>query len=202
VPQEYTTIEEIEARCLGILKKKASREGLVYSKLTDACGKEWRRSLAKLKRLRSGEARATDVKQVVYELWSRGLILIEPPSGLQRAPRIWDREAGVERFPAVLGEFSPPVSGAGPNVGDFDRLKQVYDGFASQHAGGYVPIFKVRRALGWPREKFDRMLRELNERRNPVIELHGGDPQRYTDDERADSLIRDLTLLLRMRWRE
>jgi len=77
-----------------------------------------------------------------------------------------------------------------------------YNKFVPQHLGGFVPIYKVRRELEAPREDFDALLRSLNERDEPILELFGGDPQKFTDDQKNDSLWRGENLLLRMRWRE
>jgi|GEM_PF-2558048 len=201
MPAEYNTKEEMEARFIEILKKKTKDGGLVLSQLQKACDRNWLRAFAGLRNVSPGRLRATDFKQIIHDLWARGLLLIEPPSGRQTAPRIWDIASGRTRFPGVAQALSPLVSASDEATSGLDQLKQVYDRLAGEYAGGYVPIFKVRRALNWPRDKFDRTLRDLNERRNPVIELHGGDPQYYDDDERVDSLFRHQTLLLHMRWR-
>ncbi|MFC1834285.1 hypothetical protein ACFL2Q_06065 [Thermodesulfobacteriota bacterium] len=80
-------------------------------------------------------------------------------------------------------------------------IKTAYDKFAPEHIGGFVPIYKVRRELGCPREEFDRGRRGLNELADPIIELHEGDPSRYSPSRRHDSLKLDQNLYLRMRWR-
>ena len=48
----------------------------------------------------------------------------------------------------------------------------------------FVRICDLRRRLGWPREVFDEMLRDLRNRR--VIQLHTGDASLMTEDEVAD----------------
>jgi hypothetical protein len=83
-----------------------------------------------------------------------------------------------------------------------EALKAAYDKFVPEHLGGFVPIFKVRRALDWPRQAFDTLLQALNEQEDPLVELHAADPGDLNDDERRDSLVKGGRLLVRMRWRE
>ncbi|MFC1833562.1 hypothetical protein ACFL2Q_02365 [Thermodesulfobacteriota bacterium] len=80
-------------------------------------------------------------------------------------------------------------------------VKAAYNKFATEHIGGYVPIWKVRRELGWTREDLDAAPLDLNHRAEPAIELHGGNPMAFTESQRADSLKRGSDLYLRMRWR-
>jgi hypothetical protein len=202
MPPEFTTMQEIETHFIAILKKKARQQGLIYTKLNEACGDSWAKALAELKNLRTSKPRKMDLKDLVHGLWERSLLVVEPPVGMQREPRIWGLDAATERFPHLLKSDSRrPESDSTILPADLELIKAVYDGLVRDHAGGYVPIYKVRRSLNWPRDKFDRALRELNERRKPVIELHGGDPQSYSEDQRTDSLMRELNLYLRMRWR-
>ncbi len=103
------------------------------------------------------------------------------------------------KFPLVCtAPATPPVRQS--TLTD-QSLKTAYDKFVPDHLGGFVPIFKVRRELAAPREEFDNLLKHLNELDEPVLELHGGDPQVYTEDQKQDSLRRGENLFLRMRWR-
>ena len=83
-------------------------------------------------------------------------------------------------------------------------MKDIYDVYwalIGAHPSGYVPIYKIRRSLGWSRERFDKRIVDLNQRDQPIVELHRGDPQRYTAAENADSLrLRGRTYRL-LRWR-
>jgi hypothetical protein len=203
MPSSFTTMEEIEAHFLRTLHKKSAEKGVNYSELVKACGDTWKKQFAQIKGLGKSPLRQSDGNELVHRLWAKGLIAIEPPAGRQRVHRMWSTEAAAQHYPHLF-TAKPPTNRADNTLhpGDLDLLKTVYDDLARDHAGGYVPIYRVRRSLEWPRAKFDRALRDLNERRKPVIELHGGDPQSYSEEERADSLMREMNLYLRMRWRD
>jgi len=80
-------------------------------------------------------------------------------------------------------------------------LLEAYRGFLADHSSGYVPIYKLRERLGWPRNQFDEIITDLNLRDNPIVELHRGDPLRYTPEQSKDSLrLRGRTYRL-LRWR-
>ncbi|MBI4860464.1 MAG: hypothetical protein HY815_09405 [Candidatus Riflebacteria bacterium] len=65
---------------------------------------------------------------------------------------------------------------------------------------GYVDIHKVRRALGWDRDRFELALAAL--RKELKIDLHVGDPGDYDDDSVVDSYVEeDGTLYLTVSWR-
>ncbi len=190
---------DLEGHLLAKLKQYASRGGLTYSELGKKCGGPWKRALAEAKKIKAKDARARDVKDFVYQLWERGLVFLEPPKGLQTAPRIWDPSAAGRRFPSALGPVMQPTTEGASS--DLEALRAAYDRFAGERLSGHVPVYKVRRDLGWERERFDRAVRDLNERPDPEIELHVGDPQNYGDDEIADSFERRSVLYLLMRWR-
>lgn len=191
--------KDLAGHLLAKLKQHAGRGGLTYSELGKKCGKPWNRALAEVKQIPAKEARARDVKDFVYDLWQQGLVFVEPPRGRQTSPRVWDSIAAAGRFPSV----NRPGTQQAPkqDSGDLESLRWAYDHFAGERLSGYVPVYKVRRALGWTRERFDRAVRDLNERPVPEIELHAGDPQNYSEDEIADSLERRSVLYLLMRWR-
>ena len=51
----------------------------------------------------------------------------------------------------------------------------------------FVRICDIRRKLGWPRDVFDGMIRDLRNRR--VIQLHTGDASLMTEDEVSDCYV-------------
>jgi hypothetical protein len=65
---------------------------------------------------------------------------------------------------------------------------------------GFVRLHRIREALGWPRDEFDRVLETLVAGYH--VELHGGDPSRLSPAEVADS-CQDAhgTLYLTVSWR-
>lgn len=65
---------------------------------------------------------------------------------------------------------------------------------------GFVRLHRIREALGWPRDEFDRVLETLVAGYH--VELHGGDPSRLSPAEVADS-YQDAhgTLYLTVSWR-
>jgi hypothetical protein len=200
MPRQTLSRELLESRLLEILTKNTTKAGLTYSQLGQKCGIAWRRGLAIQMKIKAEEARTLEIKNYVYNLWERGLVFIEPPKGNLKAPRVWDLKVAGIKFPNVskIGTLKrPDVSSL-----SVEALKNQYDKFARNRVGGYVPIFEVRRAMSWPRETFDDILSKLYERDKPIIELHTGDPQSFSPEEREDSLERGGTLYLRMRWRK
>jgi len=64
----------------------------------------------------------------------------------------------------------------------------------------FVRIHRLRDALPWPREHFERVLRELAA--DYTLELHGGDPSMMTDEELRQSFTAaDGTLYIALSWR-
>ncbi|MBR4196841.1 MAG: hypothetical protein IKQ95_09050 [Synergistaceae bacterium] len=101
----------------------------------------------------------------------------------------------------VSGSFTPKIYRAGEIV----RVAISENNTESESAGEYTPekfreafdsldrgrifvrICDLRRRLGWPREVFDNMLKDLRDRE--VIQLHTGDASLMTPDEVADCFI-------------
>ncbi|MGB6067233.1 MAG: hypothetical protein WBG50_20690 [Desulfomonilaceae bacterium] len=190
---------ELEVSILEVMKKHAAKKGLTYSELLKKCGARLKRSLAAL--FNRKEPRSEDVKGLLYDLWGRGLLFFEPPNRGQRVGRVWDMESARNVFPLAC-PFAPERDSSKQTTEvSQEALKAAYSEFVPEHLGGFVPIFKVRRALGWSSQAFDSLLWDLNERHDPVVELHGGDPADLTEGEKRDSLWKDSRLLIRMRWR-
>lgn len=78
------------------------------------------------------------------------------------------------------------------------QWRAAYD--AVGKGGGFVRLHRIREALGWSREAFDRVLETLVAGYH--VELHGGDPSRLSEAEVADS-YQDArgTLYLTVSWR-
>jgi len=187
---------ELFERFFETLRSRARRQGLTYGELAKNCGAAWRRGLAKKQKLMKEEAAATDVQAFVYDRWKAGQIFIEPPSRRQKACRVWHVEVARAEFPHA---FTPTGYQA---LGLTEQsLKSAYEKLAPEYIGGFVPIYRVRRDLQAPRPAFDQLLRNLNERPDPVIELFPSDPRDVTEDQKEDCLVRGDTLLVRMKWR-
>jgi len=193
--QDFTT-EQVEDRVLATLRKHAAT-GVTYAQLAEKCGSRWKGALARQNR--RARYAVTDTRNLIYELWQRGLVFLEPPRDRKQTPRIWDVESAARIFTSALSPIK--ARSAAGTVSDLETLRAAYHRFVPDHLGGFVPIFKVRRFLGWACDRFDRLLLDLNEQADPVIELHRGDPQDYSLNEQRDSLVRDGRLYLRMRWR-
>jgi hypothetical protein len=76
-----------------------------------------------------------------------------------------------------------------------------YEAYQALGSGrDFVRIHRLREALGWPREVFDRVLETLSAQYD--VELHGGDPGRLSAEE-LDGAYRDAhgTLYLTVSWR-
>jgi hypothetical protein len=194
--------EQIKSRLLEVLKKHASQRGLTNSELVKKSGTETRRSLATLHKIKGKEAGAEHLKPIIYDLWRSGLVFVEPPNRGQKVGRIWDIDSARNIFPHAAPATVVPERPRPIPVISQHALKDAYDSFVPEHLAGFVPIFKVRRKLSWPREDFDRLLIDLNQRNDPVIELHAGDPADLSAEEKRDSLWLQAKLLVRMRWRE
>jgi hypothetical protein len=192
--------DELESGILKLLKKHAAIKGLTNSELLKKCGSVMKRSLAAL--LKRKEVGTEDIKGLLYVLWRKGLLFFEPPNRGQRVGRVWDMASARNVF-LLACPFTASRNGSTETKKvSQEALKAAYDKFVPEHLGGFVPIFKVRRELGWPRPAFDGLLQNLNERHNPVVELHAADPADLTERERRDSLWQGGRLLVRMRWRE
>ena len=83
-----------------------------------------------------------------------------------------------------------------------DSVYAAYREVLKEHPSGYAPVYKVRRLRGWSRERFDERIADLNQRDRPVVELHRGDPQRYTEAQDRDSLRLRGRVYRLMRWRD
>jgi len=192
--------EDIERMILEVLKKHATIKGLTNSELLKKCGSITKKSLARFSKRR--EARTEDLKGLVYELWQKGLLFFEPPNRAQRVGRVWNMESARTIFSLACSAGVAPPGSKEPTDVNQKALKAAYDKFVPEHLGGFVPIFKVRRQLGWSSHAFDTLLRNLNQQNDPVVELHSADPADLTEEERRDSLWQGGRLLVRMRWRE
>ena len=187
---------ELVERFFETLKARAVHQGLTYGKIADNCGRAWRRGLATKQKLKKEEATATDVQAFVYDRWKDGQVFVEPPARGQKACRMWSVESARAQFPYAFAQ-----TGYQALELTEESLKSAYDKFVPEYIGGFVPIYRVRRDLHASRPAFDKLLRNLNERPDPVIELFPSDPLDLTEDQREDCLIRDDTLLVRMKWR-
>jgi len=64
----------------------------------------------------------------------------------------------------------------------------------------FVRIHRLRDAIPWPRQRFERVLRELVA--DYTLELHGGDPSMMTEEELRQSFTAaDGTLYIALSWR-
>ncbi|MBF0496702.1 MAG: hypothetical protein HQK58_09030 [Deltaproteobacteria bacterium] len=197
MPKEILPEDQLEPYLLTKLQKAASDQGLTYAQVGQKCGKKWTRALARTMKLVAEEAGVLAIKDLIYTLWARGRVFVEPPHGRLKAPRVWDLDSGLKAFPLV----SPRAAQKADTQCEDQDIKNAYQKSAAEYFG-FVPIYILRRELGWPREKFDRALFNLNERDNPVIDLLSGDPQNYTPDQKEDSIRKGNDLYLQILWRE
>ncbi|MBF0497576.1 MAG: hypothetical protein HQK58_13535, partial [Deltaproteobacteria bacterium] len=205
--------EELVPHLLKTLDEQTTTAGLTYGDVGAKCKIAWRRGLAlatKTGDAEKGTIGAEAIARFIYPLWEQGQVVIQPANpgkaGGWKTPRIWSLTSGRAKFskifqaaPATPGEIktkTPPPD----KTTDVAALKRAYDKYAPEYLG-YVPIYLVRRELGWLREKFDDLLRNLCERDEPVIILMRGDMQHYTEDEKKDSLRRGNILYMQVRWR-
>jgi hypothetical protein len=195
---------ELVRHFLAVLSKLTSEKGILASVLKEKCGVAWRRGLA-VESHAAGEAGLADFNEFIRRRWLEGTVVLEPPKGLGKLPLLWAPENVRAVYPAAVHPDAPapqlPVvprgSVDGPTEG---ALKTAYDKFAAEHTGGYVPIFRVRRAMNAVGDKFDALLKRLALMDPPVIELLKADPQNFTEDEQADSAHLDGNLFIRMKW--
>ncbi len=195
-PKKVVSEDEIVPQFLRTLETRTVARGLTYSELVKVCGIAWCRALALHQNIKKKQAGAADIQAFVYDLWKTGKVFIEPPARGQRVCRIWSVEAASRHFPSArvpAGDGSPVLSQ--------QSLKAAYDKFVPEYAGGFVPIYEVRSEFRGFGDAFDALLRDLNERAEPVIELFPSDPRDLTEDQKRDSLKRGGALLVRMKWR-
>jgi hypothetical protein len=100
------------------------------------------------------------------------------------------------RVAETPGRF-PATTPAGPGD-DRAAFKAAYDTVGQGR--DFVRIHRLREALQWPRERFDRVLAAL--RAAYTVELHGGDPSLLSETDLRDS-FRDEhgALYLTLSWR-
>lgn len=102
---------------------------------------------------------------------------------------------------ATPTEYAPSPRPMESVDGVSERLafKSAYDEVGKGRT--FVPIYKIRRRLGWPRDRFDALLSRLS--RDLVIQLQGGDPSAMEEAEIRDSFIDDRgRLRIAVTWRK
>jgi hypothetical protein len=195
-PKKIVSEDDLVPQFVRTLEARVVQRGLTYSELVKVCGIPWCRALALHQNIKKKLAAAADIQAFVYDLWKTGKVFIEPPARGQRVCRIWSVAAASGNFPSArvpAGDGSPVLSQ--------QSLKAAYDKFVPEYAGGFVPIYEVRSEFRGFRDAFDDLLRDLNERPEPVIELFPSDPRDLTENQKRDSLKRGGALLVRMKWR-
>ena len=95
---------------------------------------------------------------------------------------------------------NPPASGTAPASAGDDCMA-FHAAYSTIGQGrSFVRIHRLRDALPWPRERFERVLRGLLA--DYTVELHGGDPAVMTAEELHDSFTdADGTLYIALSWR-
>ncbi|MBF0552529.1 MAG: hypothetical protein HQK60_18610, partial [Deltaproteobacteria bacterium] len=206
--------EELVSHLLKTLGEQTNTAGLKYGDVGAKCKIAWRRGLALATKTGDPDKGTVGVETVarfIYLLWEQGRLVVQPinpgKAGGWKTPRVWSLTAGRAKFPKIFQaaptspeeiktETPPPDKAT-----DVTALKQAYDKYAPEYLG-FVPIFKIRRELGWPRDVFDQALIALHEVAKPTIDLMGDHPKNYTEDQKGDSLRRGKNLFLQMRWRD
>ena len=98
-----------------------------------------------------------------------------------------------------LSSHAPAQGTVQASAGD-DRLAFHSAYNAVGHGRSFVRIHRLRDALPWPRERFERVLRALLA--DYTVELHGGDPAVMTEEELRHSCTdADGTLYMALSWR-
>ncbi len=195
-PKTVISENDLVPKFLVVLEVRTADRGLTYGELAKTCGIAWRRGLALHQKLKKKEAAAADIQAFVYDVWKSGKLFVEPPTRGQKSCRIWSVQAACSKFPTAC----VPAADGSPVLSE-QSLRAVYDKFVAEYIGGFVPIYQVRQEFRGFREAFDHLLRDLNERPEPVIELFPSDPRELTENQKRDSLKRGGTLLVRMKWR-
>ena len=90
---------------------------------------------------------------------------------------------GVEGVKAIRSEAVKSVAGDGEYT--VERFREAFD--ECDKGRIFVRICDIRRKLGWPRDVFDGMIRDLRNKR--IIQLHTGDVSLMTEDEVADCYV-------------
>ena len=102
-----------------------------------------------------------------------------------RVKTLYDDNGKPKIYRAV--EVLKPVSTSIEKDGEYTQEKFMEAFDALDRGRIFVGIPDLRRRLGWPREVFDDMIRDLRNKR--IIQLHTGDASLMTPDEVADCYI-------------
>ena len=104
--------------------------------------------------------------------------------------------------PAASDAPRPPREapvGPGDEAADRRAFRAAYE--AVGRGRSFVSICRLRRHLGWPRERFDAVLSRLS--RDLVVQLQGGDPSAMDEADIRDSFIDDRgRLRIAVTWRK
>ncbi len=105
-------------------------------------------------------------------------------------------EAGATTAPPARSADGSP--GAVPTADDRAAFKAAYNEVGKGR--GFVRIHRIRETLGWPRERFDRVLAGL--RANLAVALHVGDPSTLKEEEIRNSFMDESgALFITMTWK-
>lgn len=92
-----------------------------------------------------------------------------------------------------------PLIAPQDDAADRRAFKAAYDTVGKGRS--YVPIYRLRRHLGWPRERFDQVIARLSQ--DLIVQLQGGDPSSMTQKDIEDSYLDDQgRLRISVTWRE
>ncbi|MDO4559037.1 MAG: hypothetical protein Q4C47_08735 [Planctomycetia bacterium] len=136
----------------------------------------------------------------INQLCQTGQIRVEVDTSLKvrRIHRVGSRSSSEREAPGT-GNRSAPVSSApvDPQTREV-RFREACD--RHLQGGLYARIRDVRRDLGWEREVFDAVLRDLRDRR--IIQLQPGDTLHTTEQDIQDSFRAENNVLyLNVSWR-
>lgn len=196
--------EALRFTLLQILKNGTSSQGMTQGEVAEKCPMPWKRGVAVMLGCDSQSVGVEQVKRFVYELWMEGEIFVEPPGPGMRAARLWHPDHAAKHFRSVAKSKHPEAEKKSP-VEPQDGLaavRKVYNKFLPEHPSGAVNIYKIRRELGWEDTRFEQLLNELRIQPDSPVEFLGGDPQNFSDTQRAQSFSHQGTTYFSILWRQ
>ncbi len=103
----------------------------------------------------------------------------------------------VALWPAAPAAIQPSAAHPLPEQNLKALFKETYDRIGKGR--GFVRIHRLRDALGWPDQTFDRLLKDLMAAY--AVELHGGDPSMLSETEIRQSFVDEYgTLYITLSW--
>jgi len=196
--------EALRFTLLQILKQGSSSQGMTHGEVAEKCPLAWKRGVAVKLGITPQSVGAEQVKRFIYELWLEGAVFVEPPGPGMRTARLWHPDNAARHFQIENTGISTVSTQNLPGQAsdEVEAIRKVYEKFLPEHPSGAVNIYKIREELGWDDPTFERFLNQLRIQPDSPVEFLGGDPQTFSDSQRAQSFSHQGTTYFSILWRK